>query len=663
MTFPGLTRYLTGVLVPLSALRSEESVGSGEFADLPALAAWCSNVGLDLIQLLPVNDTGWQASPYSALSAFALHPLYLRISDLPEFAEVSGADSSHLRDELESLRSVHAGEDRIRYGELLDSKRALLKKLYELHADDQTLRRQARAFVDRSPWVGDYAAYKTLKARYGGAAWKEWPDYRDPTPDRLSVLWSDRETERELTFHVWMQLRLDEQFRAAAEAVAEQGVMLKGDLPILINEDSVDTWAHRAYFSSWLRAGAPPDAQSALGQNWGLPIYDWPELEHDGFRWWKDRLRHAARYYSAYRIDHVLGFFRVWSIPDDDFTGYLGHFTPCAHATRERLHEADLDNGRIRWLAEPHIEGRAMRESLGDETNRVVELGLQRIANEDLYLFAPTIRGERDIAALPCSDNARAWLLDRYRDRALIRLEHDTFVPVWSYDNCSRYKRLKHEEKDRFNALADELTRESGRLWEEQGRRLLGLMRETTDMLPCAEDLGAVPACVPGVLSDLRILGLRIPRWARLWHEPGQPYIPPSEYPFLTVCAPSVHDTTTMRGWWRDEGDLHPFWKSLGLPGGPPAEYDAETARMVTDALLHTGSALCVFQIQDLLALVDGLSPQNPDDERVNVPGTMNGSNWTYRMNISLEELTANHELHAVLAPLVQDRRRRAAGR
>lgn len=660
MTFPGLTRYLTGVLAPVSALRSQASVGVGEFADLPLLADWCADVGLDLIQILPVNDTGWQASPYSALSAFALHPLYLRIGDLPDLDALAPSARARVDGSLDEIRREHGDRDRLRYGELLDAKRALLRDVYDAVAGDPVIARSTRAFVDHNPWAGEYAAYKMLKARNGGASWKEWPEFRDPSPELLGALWSTNENETELIFHVWVQMRLDEQFVSAARAVADRGVVLKGDLPILINEDSVDTWAHREYFSSWLRAGAPPDAQSATGQNWGLPIYDWPELERDGYRWWKERLRHAARYYAAYRIDHVLGFFRVWSIPADEVTGYLGHFVPGATASRERLNAVGLDNGRIRWLAEPHVGGGAARDALGDEAARAVELCLQRIEDEDLYLFAPTIRGERDILALDLSQEARNWLLEQYRDRALVRLEHDTFSPVWSYGACSRFRGMSDDERERFARLADELGRESQRLWEEQGRRLLGFMRETTDMLPCAEDLGAIPACVPGVLSDLRILGLRIPRWSRLWHEAGQPYIAPADYPFLSVCAPSVHDTSTMRGWWQDEADRYPFWATLGLPGDPPSTYDPDTARRITDALLHTSSALCVFQTQDLLALVDGFAPEHPDDERVNVPGTMTDRNWSYRLPLALEELARHHELSAVLRPMLESRRRRA---
>ncbi len=657
MTFPGLTRYLTGVLVPVSALRTSASLGTGEFADLPPLAEWCADVGLDLIQILPVNDTGWQPSPYSALSAFALHPLYLRVESLPEYGNLSPTNRNEVDAAIGALRAAHDEAPRVDYSAVLDAKSAVERLVYDRSAHDEGLQSAVRDFASEHSWVREYAAYKVIKGEHAGAAWHEWTEFRDPTPEVLATIWSDDRRAPELTYHAWVQMRLDEQLRSAAEAVAGHGVLLKGDLPILINEDSVDTWASRRYFSTRLRAGAPPDAQSPTGQNWGLPIYDWAELARDDYRWWKQRLHQADRYYAAYRIDHVLGFFRVWSIPADDVTGYLGHFNPGAAATRERLNEAGLDHHRIRWLAEPHIGGALLREQLGGEANAAVDLALQQIEGEDLYLFGPGIRGERDIMALDCSQAARDWLAAQYRDRALVRLEHDTFAPVWWFASCSRFDTLSGDERRRFKTLAEELREESEQLWEEQGRRLLAVLQEATQMLACAEDLGAIPDCVPGALADLEILGLRIPRWARRWNEPGRPHIPPADYPFLTVCAPSVHDTSTMRGWWREDDDREGFWRSIGLSGEPPADYDPATARLVTEGLLGSGSALCVLQIQDLLALVDGLVPDDPADERVNTPGTVSDENWSYRTT-PLPTLRDHDELRAVLRALLDKRRR-----
>ena len=663
MTFAGLTRYLTGVLVPVSALKSTESLGVGEFADLPALARWCTSVGLDLIQILPVNDTGWQPSPYSALTAFGLHPIYIRITDLPEYTSLQGAIRKEIDEQLTRVRESHESDQRIRYGELNDAKYDLLRRIYEANAPDGALGPRLAstvdAYLDESAWVLPFAAFKALKERHNGAPWTEWNELRDVHPDSLRIFAEKPDNRADLRFHAWVQLRLEEQFAAAAKAVDEAGVILKGDLPILINEDSADAWMHRDYFSVQYRAGSPPDAENPLGQNWGLPTYDWNALARDNFSWWRERLEHASRFYAAYRIDHVLGFFRVWSIPSTDFTGYLGHYVPGASATRQRLNEVGMDDGRIRWLAEPHIRGEWIRGDLGDEADAVADAALDQIDDQDLFVFTDSIRGERDLSLLGLSDEATGWLHQQYRNRALVELEDGNMVQAWSFGDCSRFRELQDHEKEPMWHIASQLVAESEDAWEEQGRRVLSMMRDATDMLPCAEDLGSIPDCVPGVLQSLHILGLRIPRWARRWHEEGQPYIPVSEYPFFTVCAPSVHDTTTLRGWWDEEREKKAFWHSIGLSGEPPAEYTTDAAGSVLGALLETTSALCVLQMQDLLALTSDKRSASPEDERVNVPGTMSAFNWGYRMPCTLEGLSGDHILQSTLAPMVADRRKR----
>ncbi len=659
MHFDRPSRYLTGVLVPVSALRTDENPGVGEFADIPVLAAWCHTVGVDLIQLLPVNDSGNESSPYSALSAFALHPLYLRITDLPEMKAIVSSDRRSILDAVSKLRAEHSGALRIRYRELLGSKLAIVKDLFSLIEPDETTGADLDRFTTDNPWIRPYAAFKVLKARNDDRSWKEWPEYRDPTPGDIGAVWSDPALSRDLLFHVWLQMRLEEQFSRVAREAAEIGVALKGDLPILMSEDSADVWAHRDAFIIDLRAGAPPDMFTHLGQNWGLPIYNWDRLAQNGYQWWKDRLKQAAKFYSAYRIDHVLGFFRVWAIPASNYSGLLGHFFPSETASRERLHEAGFDDGRIRWLAEPHLSGHDVREALGASAAKVISLALAQIGTEDLYVFGNTINGERDIQKLPLPDATREWLIGRYADRAFIRLENDRFAPAWSFRTCSRYRQIPDHEKTAFEGLVSDLSEASERMWEDQARKLLGLIRDSTEMLPCAEDLGVVPDAVPRVLTELGMLGLRIPRWARLWDQPGRPFVPPAEFPFLTVCASSVHDTSTMRGWWGETQDKQAFWASLGLDGSAPSEYDAATARRITAAILETSSAICVLQLQDILALTSGIPRTSPEEERVNIPGTVNDINWNYRLPVGIKELAAQVDLVEILGPMLEKRRRR----
>jgi len=659
MAREGLTHYRTGVLVPVAALRSEANLGAGEFADLPALAKWCADLGLDTIQLLPVNDSGGESSPYSALSAFALHPFYLRISDLPEVASLPAATRKSVTEELDRIRDRHQGADRIRYRDILRDKLAVIRTVFEASTMSADITSAMDDFVRQNPWIRPYAVFKHLKRINEERSWTEWTDFRDPDQSDIDAAWQDDQFATDIGFDVWMQWRLHEQFSAAAAEVNELGVILKGDLPILMNDDSVDVWFHRDKFVLDLRAGAPPDMFSHLGQNWGLPIYDWDAMAGDGFAWWKARLKHASKFYSAYRIDHVLGFFRVWAIPAENTSGLLGWFVPSCLASRERLQRIGFDDGRVRWLSEPHLTGEELRAAFGVHTADVISAALTRIADEDLYLFLPRISGERAIHSLDLPEPTRDWLASRYGDRALIRVSDDEFAPAWNFRSCSRYQQLAESEKSGFEELVHELSTRSEQIWEQQATRLLGFMSETTPMLPCAEDLGVIPSVVPTVLSSLGILGLRIPRWSRIWDKPDQPFVRPERYPVLTVCAPSVHDTSTLRGWWEEGDGLEGFWQSLNLAGEPPKRYTAETAREVIGAILRTTSSICVLQIQDILALTPVITPQPPDQERVNVPGTVNEFNWNYRLPVSLDELAGIADLKDVLSPLVRERRSR----
>ncbi len=658
MKFPGFSHYLTGVLVPVAALRSSASCGVGEFADLPALGAWCRKVGIEVIQILPVNDTGGQSSPYSALSAFALNPIYLRLSGVPEVAR-----HQDLLDRSAELRVRFEGERRFPYGEVLQFKLDILQAAYERERAGLAQDPAVRNYVQSNPWVKPYAVFRVLKDREQQRSWKDWDAERDPSPQRIEELWNAPQLHDALLFYVFLQWRLEQQLRAAAETLNEQGVFLKGDLPILMNEDSVDIWADREIFIPELRAGAPPDYFSETGQNWGFPVYNWSALESRDYDWWRDRLRQAAKFYHAYRIDHVLGFFRIWAVPETHFTGILGHFYPSSLISSSALHELGFGSERVTWLAEPHIPGEQLRAELNGDAEAAIDACLHKLDNEELYIFRREINGEKLIAGLDLPAEVRERLLAYYRDRALVRVEEGRWAPVWTYRDCSRFNELSDQERERFEYLVEQAAEENEELWAEQGRRLLGFMSDSVDMLACAEDLGVVPRSVPKTLADLGMLSLKIPRWTRQWDIEGEPFVPPEEYPLLSVCALSVHDTTTMREWWEREEDppvVDAFWRVLGFQGPRPRQYDPATACKVTEAMLGTNSAICVLQLQDLFALDGGLQPEDPSAERVNIPSTYNEFNWTYRMPIAVDDLGGRSELNDVLARLVSARAKRS---
>lgn len=653
MRFPTRQRYYSGISVPLFSLRSTESAGCGDFLDLQAFGAFAKACGFDLIQLLPVNDTGTSSSPYSSLSSIALNPVYLRIDDIP----FSGDASEMLR----SLKAECELPGKGRYGEVYERKLSILKSVYKKNL--KAIRGDAAldAWIEANPWVKPYAVYALLKERNARASWADWEAYRNPEPGLVEGLWN--ELLQEVRFYAWVQLLCEEQFGKAAEKLKELGILLKGDIPILMCEDSADVWASRELFRLDRKAGAPPDQYSALGQNWGFPVYDW-DGHGEGVRsFWKERIQKASRFYDAFRLDHVLGFFRIWTIDCRNITGSLGIFDPSVGITRQQLIEAGFDEGRIAWLSQPHISLHAVQGCPADPPDEIIREGLSRIGNEDLFKFSASIKGELDIDELPLSDETRETMLAWYRDRSLYEAKPDLFYPSFTYRETKAYLSLNERERESFEALAAEAYAASEAIWEKRGKAILRELQGASDMLVCAEDLGAVPDCVPRTLSELGILGLKVNRWTKEWKKPGEPYIPAASYPYGTVATPSVHDTSTLASYWDEEADQSErkaFLASIGITDLPcDRNFTDETASAVIRGILSTSSMICILQVQDIAGLSKDEELYRFSRERVNVPGTVNDENWTMRLPIQIHELQAKKELIRTVRSLTDTRRNR----
>ncbi len=651
-----LAHFTTGVSVPVSALRSAAGCGTGEFADLALLGRWCAATGIGLVQLLPVNDTGPNSSPYSALSAFALHPLYIRLGDVP-VCEPFGA-------EIRAFSVAAARQPRLAYGDVLRFKLSTLERAWKAAARQVGGDRDFARWRRENPWAVPYSVFTALKRERGPGPWAGWPaPLRDPSPADIAAWHSAH--EEECLLHEWTQYLLDGQLARASASLGEAGVLLKGDIPILMSEESVDVWASRRYFDLSARAGAPPDMYSTRGQNWGFPVYDWDRLVADDCRWWKDRLVQAAKFFHAFRIDHVLGFFRIWAIPRSETSGLLGRFSPAVPIGLDALAGQGFDKGRIRWLSVPHVTGAALAAAVGADAPRVVRLYLDRIGSEDLYNLKPVVDAEGAIHALEEPPAVKEFLLSTHADRALLPVAAGDggFLPSWYCESSTSFRSLPDSEKAALRALASASRARSEEVWEKRGRALLSTLRDATGMIVCAEDLGDVPACVPRVLAELSILGLRIQRWSREWGSPGAPFIPPARYPRLSVCTPSVHDTSTLRAWWEeDPAERRLFWDSMGevRPGeqaGPcPERMTRDLLARILEGCADAGSLLCVFQLQELLDLDEELWSADPRDDRVNVPGTVSDRNWTWRMPLALEELAARERLAASVRSLTARR-------
>ena len=663
MVKPLTSKRLIGVVVPVGALRTKNGIGVGEFTDLVEFAGLCKKMRVHLIQILPVNDTGFESSPYFSLTAFGLHPIYLNIEALEEFKTAGPA----VKKRVKAAKKQFDMEVRFSHYHILKEKLEICLDIYNEKKSEIAKSAASgglSAWIKKNPWVKQYAVYRRLKEKNELKSWKEWTEYRDVTKAEIDGLWKKKDLKEEHLFWVWLQQALDDQFTKAAKAIADAGILLEGDLPILMNEDSCDVWAHPEIFIQELSAGAPPDMYSPDGQNWGFPIYNWEAQEEDNFSWWRARLAAAGKYYSAYRIDHVLGFFRIWANSFHNYSAALGHFKPYVPVTAGDFKKLGFDKQRVRWLSQPHITTGELWDALKANwgslftdaeikaaADVIFSSALDRVNNEELWLYNKKIRGEKDIDAMNLHPAIRNYLLSKWKDRAFIEYEKGKFSPSWNYKDTKAYNSLSEDEKNAVNMLVEKRLTKSEKIWSALGMKLLSVLVESSHMLPCAEDLGATPACVPKVLAKLKILGLRVVRWCRDWDQTGQPYVPFEEYPALSVCTPGVHDSSTVRQWWENEVDQGQFAGFIGVPS-LPKKYNPGTAKLILSKTASAKSRFRVFQIQDLLHLSNKWYSNDSADERINVPGTVNEFNWTYRLPATIREIAKDKDLIGAVAEL-----------
>lgn len=648
----------TGTAVPVSALRTKNSLMCGEFLDLIPFADFCKKSGLSIIQILPVNDTGTESSPYSALSAFALHPMYINLMALPEFDPVSDT-----AEKAEALKNIHESDARFSYASVRKEKISLLRSIFSSKKASIISSSELASWIADNEWIKVYAVFSYYKMQNNEASWKQWKTFTNPSLEQITKVWETPELQEDLLFYAWVQMRLDGQFAKASKYCKSLDIALKGDIPIMMNEDSSDAWANPQFFIQSLRAGSPPDGPNPVGQNWGFPIYNWDALAKDGYSWWKKRLLVSSRYYSMFRIDHVLGFFRIWAAGEYECTAAAGFPLPNKSITKNELYDAGFTDDHIRWLSLPHVPTRSIEDVNNNDylgTHGLLSKIMDRIGNEELWVFKTDIRGDRDIWESGLPHPVKERLTQHWRDRCLISLGDDNFSPSWIFQDSTAWKSLDPVMKERLGRIFEDKKYEMEKLWEQQARTLLSVLKDIGGMTPCAEDLGALPDSVPHVLENLGIYGLRVIRWHRAWNEHGQPFIPFSRYPELSVASTSVHDSSTLRLWWLTENDARDFYTAFPPPHNIVlGQYNPDTARYLLEEAARAASALCIHPVQDFLALCAEYYADDPQSERVNIPGSVTEFNWTYRLPCSIEELIANVPLQKVILEITEKHTRK----
>lgn len=633
-----------GTAIPVFSVRTNDDFGVGDFMDLKKMVDWCVLTGQKVLQLLPVNDTtmtgSWTDSyPYNANSTFALHPMYLH---LPAVGKLKSKERQQYYEELG--RELNKLEE-VDYERVNKGKMDFLRELFAEKAAS-TLREKAyQQFVTNNEyWLRPYAAFCTLRDIYHTPEMGQWEEYARYSPEKVDKLWKSH--EKQMRFVYFVQYHLDKQLRQVRDYAHQKGVVLKGDIPIGISRTSVDAWVYPNLFYMDSQAGAPPDDFSIMGQNWGFPTYNWEEMSRDGFAWWKSRFMKMSEYFDAYRIDHVLGFFRIWQIPMDALHGLLGVFQPALPFSADELRN-DYDfwiNPEVQ--AKPLILEWMLTDFFGDNTSTAKEQFLSPVGG-DRYELRPFVDTQRKVAEYFAGQpenesntqlcNGLLGLIDN-----VLFIEDPEqkghYHPRIAAQMTHQYRCLSDYERRCFdNLYNDFFYHRHNDFWYGKAMWKLPPLIESTKMLCCAEDLGMIPDCVPAVMHNLQILSLDIQRMPK---EPTVEFGNTWSYPYYSVCTTSTHDMPGIRGWWESDRAMSQRFYNQVLHEGGEAPYFAEPwiCSRIVDLHLKSPSMLCILPLQDWLSTDGGLRRENPADEQINIPA-ISRHYWRYRMHLSVEEL------------------------
>jgi len=670
--FPIFAWKAAGVVIPVFSLRSEGSFGVGDFGDLKMMVDWAAKTNQRVIQILPIYDTTithtWTDSyPYNSISIYALHPQYADLRQLPELKDAKAKES------MEALRKELNALPQIDYERVNNAKHEYLRLLFEQEFTAISKKAQYKKFFeDNKEWLVPYAAFSHYRDIYGTATFSQWPDHHSlPADEREKMGTPGTKEYKSVAIWYYIQYILDTQLRDAHDYAQKNRVLLKGDIPIGISRDGVEAWVEPKYFNLNGQAGAPPDAFSTNGQNWGFPTYNWDAMLADGCSWWIRRFRKMAEFFDAYRIDHVLGFFRIWEIPSHAVHGLLGQFAPSLGMTREEIEGYGFRFDEDRYTR-PFITDWTLDRVFHEDAQVVKEIFLDRL-DDERYQMKPEYDTQRKIeqwyknqnttlntpnstlSSLHCKlEDFRDGLYALISDVLFLRDHKDAnnFHPRIGVQLDFIYEQLWDNDKYNFNRLYnDYFYRRNNQFWYNEAMKKMPKLTQATRMLVCAEDLGMVPDCVPWVMNQLRILSLEIQSMpkddkVRFGHL--------SQNPYRSVCTISTHDMSTLRQWWDEDYErTQDYYNSMLHRGGAaPHPLPGWLAKDIVSRHLTSPSMLCLLSLQDWLAIDEHLRLADADAERINIPANPRHY-WRYRMHLTIEQLLAADDFNATVKDLV----------
>ncbi|WP_312075317.1 4-alpha-glucanotransferase [Chryseobacterium sp.] len=646
-----------GVAVPVFALRTEDGFGVGEFPDLKKLADWNKETGLGIIQMLPINDTTanytWTDSyPYAAVSVYALHPQYLSLEKL---------DYSLPKDlvkEYNTEKKKLNELELIDYEKMISGKWKFINAVFEEQKEKIFKDRNFKKFIkDNESWLIPYAAFCVLRDKYKTPNFGDWKTHKKYIAGKISQIFTAKNKDYEaVMLHSWVQFQLHKQLKDAVDYMHGLGISVKGDLPIGIYRYSVEAWTEPELFGMDFQAGAPPDQFTELGQNWEFPTYNWEAMKKDGYQWWKNRFKALEQYFDAMRIDHILGFFRIWRMPISATQGILGYFYPAVPVTEEEFQSRHLPFDFDRYC-KPFINDRILWKYFGENSNKALAY-LDNNQN-GTYSFKPEFDSQRklsdyfkskpkaEIGEQLISLCANVLFLTEEREGKTVYHPRFNVYKTESYEFLSDWER-----RVIYDLYHDYFFKRQDKLWAEKAMEKLPVILNATEMLICGEDLGLVPDCVPKVMDDLAIVALKVQRMP----SDNIPFYNPKKADYMNVVTASSHDSSTLRQWWKEDPALTQkyFNKQLNQYGKAPENLEPYLAEIIMKQHLYNDAMLAIFPIQEFLATEGSLSNPNIDQERINNPAVF-PHYWRYRMHINLEELNEQKIFNEKIKNWVED--------
>ncbi len=676
-----------GTVIPVFSLRSEGSFGVGDFGDLKKMVDWAALTEQKAIQILPINDTNithtWTDSyPYNSISIYALHPQYTDLRQLPDLKDAAR------RNYYEQLRMELNALPQIDYERVNNAKMAYLGELFAQEWNKVKRTKAYKQFFEQNQeWLVPYAEFSVKRDEeyIRNVGVKECRSegvqalpYESSNSSTRQLVNSSTENNNSLTtpdFWYYVQFNLDAQMRAAHEHARSKQVLLKGDIPIGISRDGVEAWVEPRYFNMNGQAGAPPDAFSVNGQNWGFPTYNWDVMLEDGCSWWVRRFRKMAEYFDAYRIDHVLGFFRIWEIPIDAVHGLLGQFSPSLAMSPEEIESYGL-KFQEEFFTKPFITDWVLERIFKEQADAVRNHFLVP-TSDGRYAMKPEFDTQRKVeeyfkrvgvqASASESTNSSTCQLVNFsteikeglyslisnvlfvRDRKGGNMYH----PRIGVQSDYIYETLYDCDKQAFDRLyVDYFYRRNNQFWYQEAMKKLPRLCEATRMLVCAEDLGMVPDCVPWVMNELRILSLEIQSMPK---DPQVEFGRLSRNPYRSVCTISTHDMSTLRQWWdEDKERAQKYYNNvLHRGGGAPHPLPGWLAKEIVVRHLMCPSMLCLLSLQDWLSLDEQLRLPDANAERINIPANPRHY-WRYRMHFTIEQLLEANDFNNEMRDMIR---------